>query len=310
MRRVLEVFALGALAAIALGFLGARHEWFDGVGSFRLHFAALALLILAVALAFCHRKAAAIAGLGIAVAVATLGPVWQGTTPGKAGQAVRLVVVNINHLNPDPGAARAALIAMKPDVLVTIETIVEFVGDGHALRAAFPHRLVAEPQSGTHRVAIWSRYPLSHTRLDLNNTIAPTAASAVVTLPGGVRFGLIGVHLSKPVEGLQERQARALGPMAAELGVSTVIAGDFNAAPWSYVTGLAATVSGTQIAGGLRRSWHGPYRTPWGAMPAPLGHWIDHLLADPGIGVEKIEMLPVPGSDHSAQVATIRVPGG
>jgi endonuclease/exonuclease/phosphatase (EEP) superfamily protein YafD len=80
-----------------------------------------------------------------------------------------------------------------------------------------------------------------------------------------------------------------------KFGERLILAGDFNAAPWSWqLMRLAA-------AAGLRR--HGTYAATW---PAPLPMvLIDNLLATPDIRAVSFRTGPFLGSDHLPVVATV-----
>jgi endonuclease/exonuclease/phosphatase (EEP) superfamily protein YafD len=182
-----------------------------------------------------------------------------------------------------------------------------------SLRAAYPHRVIHSGTGTVLRTAIWSKYPLQDGTLYLNNTVAPTAATAIADLGGGATLGLIGAHFSRPFEGLHRTQIEALGPMANNMAAQEpaqplALAGDFNASPWSRSVARAAEVTGTRILGGYRVTWKGDYQTPLGPLPEPWGHQIDQMLLSPDIGVETVETLTLPGSDHLGLLVSLHIP--
>ena len=163
------------------------------------------------------------------------------------------------------------------------------------------------------RTAIWSKYPLHQGQLYLNNTVAPTGAAAIADLGGGISLGLIGAHFSRPFEGVHRAQIEALGPMAQKLATQKpdrplIVAGDFNASPWLPAVARAAEVTNTRILGGYRVTWKGHYKTPFGQLTEPWGHQIDQILLSAGIGVETVETLALPGSDHRGLWVRLRIP--
>jgi endonuclease/exonuclease/phosphatase (EEP) superfamily protein YafD len=84
-----------------------------------------------------------------------------------------------------------------------------------------------------------------------------------------------------------------------------VLAGDFNAT-LDHSAFRAATEgctdAGAERGQGLVPTW--PTRTPgW------LGVQIDHVLSTGGIHAESFAVYPLPGSDHRAILARLRVPG-
>jgi endonuclease/exonuclease/phosphatase (EEP) superfamily protein YafD len=83
-----------------------------------------------------------------------------------------------------------------------------------------------------------------------------------------------------------------------KFGDRLILAGDFNAAPWSWqIMRLAA-------AAGLRR--HGTYTASWPA-PVPM-LLIDNLLTTPDIKAVSFRTGPFLGSDHLPVVATVALP--
>jgi len=306
-------FALAALLLLAVvaGYGDAWHPALAVAAGFRLH-----LVILAGGLGVASgivslRQTSGLAFVAALAAGAGLGPLWDPAELPGDGRGVTLLYANLWDKNPVPDRLRAALRAADADILITSETMRPVADGAGGLRAHYPYRVVSLAPTATLRTAIWSKFPLRRGRLYLNNTLAPTAASAAADLGGGQLLGLIGVHFSRAGEGLRQTQAEALGPIAAGLPRPLVIAGDFNAAPWSWVTGRAAAVTGTRILGGHRITWKGRYPTPLGPVPAPWGQQIDHLLVSSGIGVEEITTIVLPGSDHRGLLVRLRVaPGG
>lgn len=301
------ITALAGLAALAVlaGFGGGWWPLLDLVAAFRLHLAVLAGGLAAIAALGAHWRAAGLAAGAALVAGASLGPALESSARPGGSRALSLLYGNVQETNATPDGLARRLIARGADVLVTSETPRALA---ERLAAHYPHRLVTGTRGNSRRTAIWSRFPLREGRLHLNNTVAPTGASAVVELGGGVRLGLIGAHFSRPTESAQPRQVAALGEIAAGLPRPLVVVGDFNAAPWSATLTRAAALSDTRIAGGYRVTWKGAYATPLGALPEPWGHQIDHVLVSGEVGIESIETLPLPGSDHAGLLARLRLP--
>jgi endonuclease/exonuclease/phosphatase (EEP) superfamily protein YafD len=317
MLRSLATLAFGAAGVFFLltlaGYAGRWHPTLEAIANFRLHLAVLAgVLGMALGLAR-RRRAAGFALLTTLIAAAGLGPVFDpaerpGAQVSDGGRPLTLLYANLRNSNPEPAALAAMLRAIDADILITSETPRAVVEGAGGLAAAYPYRLVRSGAGEALRTAIWSKYPLRGGVLYLNNTVAPTAAAAIADLGGGATLGLIGAHFSRPLERLSRIQAEALGPMASRLGHPLIVAGDFNASPWSWVVARAAEVTGTQILGGYRVTWKGSYRTPLGPLPEPWGHQIDQILLSAGIGVVSVETLDLPGSDHLGLLLRLRIP--
>ena len=312
MQRTLATVAFGAAALLFVltlaGYAGRWGPALDVIANFRLHLAVLAGglgMVLGLARL---RRSAGLALLTTLIAAASLGPALDPAERPGDGRPLTLLYANLRDRNPQRQALAAMLRAADADILITSETTRAVVEGAGGLRAAYPYRLVSPGAGEALRTAIWSKYPLSDGALYRNNTVAPTGAAAIADLGGGTTLGLIGAHFSRPFERLHRTQVEALGPMADKLGHLLIVAGDFNASPWSWVVARAAEVTGTRILGGYRVTWKGRYRTPLGPLPEPWGHQIDQMLLSGGIGVETVETVQLPGSDHLGLFVRLRIP--
>ncbi len=312
MQRTLATLAFGAAAGLFVltlaGYAGRWDPALEAIANFRLHLAVLAG-VLGMVLGLARlRRSAGLAMLTTLIAAAGLGPFFDPAERPGEGRSLTLLYANLRDRNPQPDALAAMLRAIDADILITSETTRAVVEGAGGLRATYPYRLVSSGPGEALRTAIWSKYPLSDGVLYLNNTVAPTGAAALADLGGGTTLGLIGAHFSRPFERLHQVQAEALGPMAEKLGHPLIVAGDFNAAPWSWVVARAAEVTGTDVLGGYRVTWKGRYRTPLGPLPEPWGHQIDQILLSGDIGVVSVETLDLPGSDHLGLFVRLRIP--
>ncbi len=312
MQRTLATLAFGAAAGLFVltlaGYAGRWDPALEAIANFRLHLAVLAG-VLGMVLGLARlRRSAGLAMLTTLIAAAGLGPFFDPAERPGEGRSLTLLYANLRDRNPQPDALAAMLRAIDADILITSETTRAVVEGAGGLRATYPYRLVSSGPGEALRTAIWSKYPLSDGELYLNNTVAPTGAAALADLGGGTTLGLIGAHFSRPFERLHQVQAEALGPMAEKLGHPLIVAGDFNAAPWSWVVARAAEVTGTDVLGGYRVTWKGRYRTPLGPLPEPWGHQIDQILLSGDIGVVSVETLDLPGSDHLGLFVRLRIP--
>lgn len=308
MRRLIVALVVLTALAVLAGFGGRWLPILDLAAAFRLHLAVLAGALAAAAAAARHWRPAGLAAGAALIAAASLGPVLEAPASrgaGDGGRPLTLLYGNVHEANPGSDELWATLMAQQADVLVTSETPAALAA---RLAKSYPYRLVADPRGGTVRTALWSRFPLRRGRLHLNNTIAPTGASAVLDLGEGREVGLIGVHFSRATEAVQPRQIAGLGEIAAGLPRPLVVIGDFNAAPWSATLSRAARLTGTRVAGGYRITWRGAYQTPLGALPEPWGQQIDQLLVSEGVGIEAIGTVALPGSDHAGLLARLHLP--
>jgi endonuclease/exonuclease/phosphatase (EEP) superfamily protein YafD len=112
---------------------------------------------------------------------------------------------------------------------------------------------------------------------------------------------LVGVHLSKPLdEGLQEQEVSLVADIVKDLPRPLIIAGDFNAAPWSTALRRFLTKANLRYSYGYHPTW--PVWAPWLGLP------IDHVIVD---GLRTIEARVWPdalGSNHLPVIAKVSAP--
>ena len=201
-----------------------------------------------------------------------------------------------------------ALRGADADVLVTHETTKAVLVGTAPLSDLYPYRLSLSTTGSILRTVIWSKYPMRNGALLLEDTVEPTGAVAIVRLPDGQEVSILGLHLAHAWPGNQARQIAVLGEITRDLPRPLIILGDFNATPWSHALVQAQALTGTLRIPGYRVSWRGAYPSPFGDVPAILGQAIDHILLSPDLGVERTMVVDIPGSDHDAVGAVIRVP--
>jgi endonuclease/exonuclease/phosphatase (EEP) superfamily protein YafD len=95
-------------------------------------------------------------------------------------------------------------------------------------------------------------------------------------------------------------------PAATPGGDLRILAGDFNAtldhAPLRALLATGYVDAADAVGAGLTGTW-GPYD---GDLIPPVT--IDHVLCDRRIAVHEVAVYPMPGSDHRAVLAELRLP--
>lgn len=298
------------LLAVALGYLGDVAFILDVAGYFRVHLMILAGVVTVAGLAIGAWRAAGAAAAAVLLALAGVPALWA-EAPGAEGSegVFTLLTANLLYENSDMPALRAALNAADADILVTNETTVEMLEGADSLALRYPYRVTVRTDGRILRTVLWSKFPVSETSLLLNDEVEPNAAIARVRLPDGSEVTIVGVHLDQAIGGEQERQIAAFERVTYALERPLVVAGDFNAAPWSVALSRVEKSTGTRLIPGYRLSWHGPYPSPLGPIPEPLGHAIDHVLLSPDLEATAVRVIELPGSDHDGILATIRTRG-
>jgi endonuclease/exonuclease/phosphatase (EEP) superfamily protein YafD len=268
-----------------------------------VHWQWLWLGLLGAALALC---AAARSWRWLVLALVGTAPWWAATASlepsadaDAPGRTLTVASANVHLDNADAGRLLQWVRALQADVVVVLEVSPAMAG---ALAAAcdYPHRkvLAAHDPFG---MALLSRHPLRDVQV-LRLRAGPPALQALVDAPSGPA-SVTALHTMPPIVGphaVAERDAditEALG-RARAAGAPALVAGDFNATPWS--SGLrAAQAQGFARALGLAPTW-----PAFGA--GVFGIPIDHVLADSRWRVVQSGRGPDLGSDHLPVYARLR----
>ena len=312
MKRFWSYFASGTafaiLAAVVLGYGGVIWYPLDLLAHFRLHL--LLLIPAAVWIALLVQNWTAVLRLATAAlfALAGLAPVWESVDLTAQGTPLTVMTANLNYLNEDIELARAALLKADADVLVTHETDKAVQAGITSLANHYRYRLALPTPRKRMRTVIWSKFPMRDGQLMLEDAVEPTGAMAVVELEEGREVVVMGLHLNHAGRRNQGIQVEAVARLLEGRPYPRVIMGDFNATPWSWAMIRVAQLSRTRLLPGYRVTWRGEYPSKLGMLPAVLGQPIDHILVSQGIGLERIETVVIPGSDHLAVKARLSLP--
>lgn len=312
MRLLRFTIALAATALLAVVLLGYGAPFFyelDLLAHFRMHLLG-ASAIVAVTGALLGSRAALWRSLAAAVlAAAGLTPLLEGPGTAGEGQPVTVMTANVYGPNPQPEAMRRALLAADADILLTVETLREAVNGPSGLPERYPHvAAFRDTDAPDMRVVLWSRFPIRRDEAVFGEQGLASGVGAVVEVAPGRELSVLGVHLSHVSLGAQGLEIERMDDLSEDLPRPLVIMGDFNATAWSWGIRRAEELTGTRRVGGIYRTWNGEYPVPFLPVREPFGLPIDHILVSPGLGVESIETVDIPGSDHDAVRAVLRLP--
>ena len=266
--------------------------------------APLAALALAVA---GRRKPAVIAALAAAALLAVTAPrAIPRPQPKASGPVLRVLTVNVLCGRADAEAVVALVRQTGADVLFLQEITGDVLArlEAAGLADLMPQK-ITELRRSSLGSGIYSRLPL-----DEGQPLAPAYAAqptAVVKLPGGEAVELGCVHPRAPMPPSRPaiarwRQELSVLPPPADL--PRLLAGDFNAtldhAPLRRVLRLGYADAAREVGNAL---------TPtWGLVGKPAVITIDHVLVDRRCAVLASSVHAVPGTDHRALYAEIRLP--
>jgi endonuclease/exonuclease/phosphatase (EEP) superfamily protein YafD len=267
------------------------------------------------------RGPAAVAALsGAALAVAVTPRATRRRQPAATGPVVRLVTANLLVGRASAEALTGLAASTRADAVFVQEVTGEAVA---SLRRAglsdqFPHALRPPTEPGRLVSGIYARFPLLADEPGAPARPAPACAApmsaarctARLALPSGESVRLACIHSQPPkppwsraATARWRSQLSALPPPGPD---PLILAGDFNAtldhAAFRQLLARGYVDAASQIGHGLALTWGPrPHRRP--ALLA-----IDHFLVSPQCEVLATSTHVLPGSDHRAVYAEIRLP--
>ena len=265
---------------------------------FRLQYLISGLLLGAVLWALHRRRMAALALLlagvnAIAILPVLLVPV--NAAPPRAGAALHVVSLNVFGFNRQYARVREYLRSERPDVAVLLEITPDWERELQPLRSEFAYIWVV-PTGERAGMAVLSRAaPLATREVDLGNTGEP---SLLLTLdrPGGA-ISVLGTHLYWPLGPyaslVRNRQMVSIAGLARAHDKPLIVAGDFNATPFSpQFARLLSDGRLSNCAGGAGIA------PTWPAWVPFLLISIDHCLISSGLSAGNFRVGGYVGSDH------------
>lgn len=155
---------------------------------------------------------------------------------------------------------------------------------------------------GVGGVAVLSRLPLAQG--SSRGCLAKNGTAWLCIKLGKQAVTIASIHLHWPYPFSQYQQVSNLEMKLPNIMQPMILAGDFNAVPWSHSVNRLAKVSQTRVTPGLRFSF---YLNMMGTI-LPIGLPIDHVFVSKDFVVKSIELGPRAGSDHYSVLANIAVP--
>lgn len=290
------LWAFGAALGLVFGIFQSVHPAMDSFSHFRVHFlvvlAVCALLWLVVGGGTGRR----IAGAAVVTSIVVIAWMWREGPPYEAPRGdLRLVTFNVNYRNPQLEEVDAALAEMEADV-VTLQEITQ--AHEAALRkvSAFPHQVHCLFSEKVGRVSILSKHPISAETCATGQGLV----TATLDVPGGpVTVASIHTYWPWPFE--QHAQIDRWVPVLKKIEGPVIVAGDFNAAPWSDAVRKIMNASRTQAVPGVRMTIAVKRIKALPAIPIP----IDHVLLSKEFCALATRVGPTLGSDHSPVIVEI-----
>jgi endonuclease/exonuclease/phosphatase (EEP) superfamily protein YafD len=285
----------------------------------RLQFAVATLVLLALYFGFRGRPGR-LEWIAVLGALAALGyqayklyPYSELVTPAAVAeadcteeQAFRVMIANVKRSNESAEAFLDQVAGTDPDLLLVMETDAWWDERLSVLHDQFRHRTQSIPDDHAfYGMHLFSKVELISPEFRFFFGADTPTALTQLRLPGGEEIGFIGLHPRPPLAWSQpttERDGHMLqvALMARDADSPTILAGDFNAAPWERVTRRAMRIGGLldpRVGRGLFPTYDADsYLISW-----PL----DQILFQPQLTLQSFDTLPDFGSDHRAVVATL-----
>jgi endonuclease/exonuclease/phosphatase (EEP) superfamily protein YafD len=292
--------ALGGLVAGRLGYLYPLFDLFSQLG---LQFMAMAV---AFSIAIFMGRYRSVVGVGLTLALLALYAAWPHivSTPLQAPpyqlqageKLLRLVHFNTYKNNDDYDAIAAEVLRLDGDVVTLVETRPAKIAElKKRLAARYPHWAGCDDTLWCNLV-IASKHPITAQEARGQWEGPPYAAATL----GGEFAGLhvLAVHTIRfPHSRAQFRQYRELVLLLERFPGDVVMAGDFNATPFSRLLGLIETGAGLSLLTDMP-TWPTHMHMPQLA--------IDHVFASKNFRVVGNQQIGnAAGSDHYPIIITL-----
>ncbi|WP_343313926.1 endonuclease/exonuclease/phosphatase family protein [Brucella sp. BE17] len=299
---ILLLAAVAVSVPLVLGFLGSVHPAFDAFSHFRAHLAVL-MAVLALPLVFTQmrREAAMVILLAVlafgsttAIAHRFLGSTDEETPAHTAGPRYSLIQINLRYDNSEPKRVLQMIAREKPDVITYQEAGPDWTMWIDILKSTYPYHVECRIDGPDFGTGILSRRPISESDAQACSAGGRLASAAIDF--GGTFVTVAAYHSALPWPYGQNDSIGEMVPGLQKLDGLKIIAGDFNAVPWSYAVKRIAKASGTEAVPDIGGTWL-PHGLPT-SLTAWIGLPIDQLLVSPEVEMPVAASRPYVGSDH------------
>lgn len=245
-----------------------------------------------------------LAALGAATAAwATLAVMDDGACalPAGNGPTVSVLTFNLWGGNYDVAAIEQRVRDVDADIVVMEEFGIVQTPLRESLADLYPERIDCADSRGC-RLALYAKTPWEAATLSGRDQGTPPVAWAhFAATEERPAYTIVGAHISNPVDNAtrQMNDLAILTGILADTPQPLIVAGDFNATPWSHA--LHAFRADTGLCGAPG------YRPSWPAWLDAIGLPIDQVFVSEGLGVTA-QVLQAAGSDHLpiSAVVTLR----
>lgn len=216
------------------------------------------------------------------------------------GATFSIMVANVYMPNREAEELLEIVRGKEPTFLLVMEVNDWWMEQLQGLKSSYPYR-IERPNDKTYGMALYSKLPLSDSKIQyLNDKNVPSFLTKV-KLPNGSTFQLFTIHPVPPIPsqypgnvGEKEVALMKAGRLIADSRpLPTLLAGDLNDVGWSYNSRRFETLSGLRdLRGG--RGLYNTFDAKWLFLRWPL----DYIYVSPDFKVLELERLGDFGSDH------------
>jgi endonuclease/exonuclease/phosphatase (EEP) superfamily protein YafD len=294
--RLIYVLIFGSTLVVLLGFLNTIHPFFDSLAHFRVHFLiilASLLILLFFMLRSKMRYIIAFIILSIFVYLYTLIQRFDSIPSVVVKGHITMMQFNLRFDNKHIDKLKTYL---SKESSIDVATFQEVTHAHKAkleeLRDKYPYQAYCEFATVGGEM-ILSKYPFTGN----GGCVKGQGLVWREIDAGNKKFSLVSLHLHWPYPYDQYNQITTLSKELEKIKGSIIVAGDFNAAPWSHAVDRIAKASQSRVISGIR--WSIKVDTPI----APVWLPIDHILSS-GFISEQITTGKDLGSDHLPILST------
>lgn len=303
-RKIFTAITAVSLCAALLSLLPTRAWALELLASFRVQITLISLIAGLTAFVLQKRIWATVAIVLTAVQIGILVPIFvtAETEPAGGRTGLTVLTLNLDWTNRSADEVLSAIRELEPDIVAVEEVNMWWREVLGTLQDILPHQSF-DPHSLRPGVAVLSRLPIR------DEAWIPLHGRAFASLEfekEGHPFRFVALHTLPPRSPLlyraRNRQLDDVADYINGLTHPTVVAGDFNTTPWSPV--MRDFQTSTHLSN--VRSGRGTFPT-WPSWNPLLRVPIDHIFLSPGLGVEDVRRVPIPGSDHIGLVSSLTI---
>lgn len=285
----------------AAGFLGGVFPSMDAFSHLRMQYGIAAALLAAIGMLAGQKRFSPVPAALMVVNLLAVAPYLSFSPVEAAAPGLKVVSMNLWTGNRRTGEVLDFLRREDADILVLQETTPHWARALESLKDVYPYRIAQLDcrEMTLCEVMVLSKKPWSEARAYL---IDDTGAALVWARFPEIGLTVATTHLNRPFWArgtAQPEQIEALAKHIRRLEGPLLLAGDFNATPWSAAYARLVEAAGIRRAGpGLNVTWPA-WLWPFFGIP------VDHVFTKNMTGPIDVRTGPSSGSDHRALIAMV-----